>query len=70
MTGVDQANAMNACNQVKQRVNLQDINQSGIFLATTPGNPTHDFTFGGNATTFNNFKTALNPWIIAERDAP
>jgi hypothetical protein len=70
MTGVDQANAMNACNQVKQRVNLQDINQSGIFLATTPGNANHPFTFGGNATTFNNFKTALNPWIIAERDAP
>ncbi|HWU88781.1 MAG TPA: hypothetical protein VN253_16055 [Kofleriaceae bacterium] len=70
MTGVDQPNAMNACNQVRLRVNLDDINQSGIFLATTPGNANHPFTFGGNATTFNAFKAALTPWINAEKTAP
>lgn len=70
MTGVNAANAVNACNQLRQRVNFTDINQSGIFLATTPGNANHPFTFGGNVTTFNNFKAAVNPWIIAERDAP
>jgi hypothetical protein len=70
MIGVTAANAMNACNQIRQRVSFTDINQSGIFLATTPGNANHPFTFGGNLTTFNNFKAAVNPWIIAERDAP
>lgn len=70
MTGVDQANAMNACNQVRLRVNLDDPNQSGIFLATTPGNANHPFTFNNNQANFNNFKTALTPWINAEKTAP
>jgi hypothetical protein len=70
MTGVNAPNAMNACNQVRLRVNFTDINASGIFVATTPGNVNHPFTFGNNAATFNTFKTTLNPWIIAERDAP
>lgn len=70
MTGVGAANAMNACNQIRLRVNFTDINQSGIFVATTPGNNNHPFTFGGNQTTFTNFRTAVTNWIIAERDAP
>ncbi|HSK03235.1 MAG TPA: hypothetical protein VK932_18415 [Kofleriaceae bacterium] len=70
MAGIGAPNAMNACNQIRLRVNLTDINQSGIFLATTPGNTNHPFTFGNNQTTFQNFRTAVTPWIIAERDAP
>ncbi len=70
MVGVGQANATNACNQIRLRVSLTDINQSGIFLATTPGNANHPFTFGGNVQTFTNFRNAVTPWIIAERDAP
>jgi hypothetical protein len=70
MTGVDQPNAMEACNQVRLRVNLDDPNQSGLFLAVTPGNANHPFTFGGNATTFNAFKNAVLPWITAEKAAP
>jgi len=70
MTGVDQPNALNACNQVRLRVILTDINNSGIFLATTPGNQNHPFTFLNNAATFNAFKAALNPWIVAEQTAP
>jgi hypothetical protein len=70
MTGVDQPNAMNACNQVRLRVNFNDPNQSGIFLATMPGNANHPFTFGGNTAAFNSFKSALTPWIDAEKTAP
>jgi hypothetical protein len=70
MVGINQANATTACNQIRLRVNLTDINQSGIFLATTPGNANHPFTFGGNVQTFTNFRNAVTPWIIAERDAP
>lgn len=73
MTGVDQpANAtnINACNQVRLRVNLDDPAQSGIFLATTPGNQNHPFTFGGNVNNHNAFKAALTPWITAEKTAP
>lgn len=73
MTGIQAPNPNtpnNACNQVRLRVNFQNIDQSGIYLATTPGNANHPFTFGGNAANFNTFKNTLNPWIIAERDAP
>jgi hypothetical protein len=70
LTGADQANAMNACNQARLRLNLTDIPNSGLFLAPTPGNANHPYPFTNNLTGFNNFKTALNPWIIAERDAP
>lgn len=70
LTGADQANAMNACNQVRLRVNFTDIANSGLLLAPTPGNANHPYPFTNNLTGFNNFKTALNPWIIAERDAP
>jgi len=70
MSGVEAANATNACNQVKLRANLTDIPNSSIFVVTTPGYANHPFTFGGNATNFNNFKNAVTPWLVAERDAP
>ncbi|HWO23100.1 MAG TPA: hypothetical protein VNO30_30370 [Kofleriaceae bacterium] len=70
LTGVNAANATAACNQTRLRVNFTDINASGIFLATTPGNANHPFTFGGVLANHTAFKNALNPWIIAERDAP
>jgi hypothetical protein len=69
MTGVNAANATDACNQIRQRVTLNDINNSAIFLAPAPNNPTHDFKFATQAL-LDAFKNALNPWIIAERDAP
>lgn len=70
LTGINVANATAACNQTRLRVNFTDINASGIFLATQPGNTNHPFTFGGVAANHTAFKNALNPWIIAERDAP
>jgi hypothetical protein len=69
LTGANAPNATAACNQTRLRVNFTAIDQSGIFLATQPGNANHPFTFGGNAANHAAFKTALNPWILAERDA-
>jgi len=68
--GADDAQLMLACNEVRTRLNLPLIDQSGIFLATVPGNANHPFTFNGNVGQHDAFKAALNPWIIAERDAP
>ena len=70
MTGIDQPNAMNACNQIRLRVAFNNIDTSGIFVATAPGNANHPFNFNNNAAAHTAFKNALNPWIIAERDAP
>lgn len=69
MTGVNAAGAMNACNQVRLRANLTDIPNSSIFVVTTPGYLNHQFRFP-DLTTFNNFKNAVTPWLVAERDAP
>ncbi len=70
LDGADDAMIQLACNQVRTRVNFQTIDQSGIFLATVPGNGNHPFTFNGNVGAHDAFKAALNPWIVAERDAP
>jgi hypothetical protein len=70
LTGIGTAPAMSACNQTRLRLNLQAIDQSGIFLATVPGNGNHPFTFNGDVNAHNQFKATLNPWIVAERDAP
>lgn len=59
-----------ACGQIKNRVNLDNPNQSQLFVTTDPnGNAGHPFKFGGNAGNFNNFVAALTVWINAEADA-
>jgi hypothetical protein len=59
-----------ACDEVLTRVNLIAPDQSSIFLAPTPNNPNHDFTFNNNATNFNAYKTSVLVWINAEKTAP
>lgn len=70
VTGADDNIVLTACNQVRTRVNFQTPDQSGFYLAPTPGNGNHPFTFGGNAGAFNAFKTATMPWVLAEQTAP
>jgi cytochrome c553 len=72
MTGIDQPNGATpnvACNQIKLRTDTVNLNQSAIYLATTPGNGNHPFNFGTVAA-LDAFKNAVNVWINAEKVAP
>jgi hypothetical protein len=57
-----------ACAQVKNRITPSDATNSQLFITTDPqGNAVHPFKFGGSENSWNNFKTALTPWIQAEQ---
>lgn len=58
-----------ACNQIRTRINFQDLNLSGLYLAPTPNNANHPFTFGGNQGQFDAFKNAVQVWATAEQTA-
>jgi len=73
ITGVDSATdatILNACNQVRIRLNLTATDQSGIYLAPDMASATnHPFKFpAGQFTT--NFKTPVDVWVQAEKTAP
>jgi len=73
VTGIaaaDDAMILAACNQVRTRVNFQTLDQSGIYLATAPGNANHPFTFNGDAGAHTAFQNAVNVWANAEKVAP
>ncbi|MCW5804357.1 MAG: hypothetical protein KIT31_18440 [Deltaproteobacteria bacterium] len=61
----DQSN----CNQFLQRINKQDRNNSGSFLAVAPGNNNHPVRFATQAQ-FDAWKAGFNGWIDAEVAAP
>jgi hypothetical protein len=71
ITGIaaaDDATVQLACNQVRTRINFQDTNSSSFYIAPDPGqNTNHPFKFGGNATNFTAFKSAVDPWVQAEK---
>ncbi|MBA3540110.1 MAG: hypothetical protein H0T79_10815 [Deltaproteobacteria bacterium] len=67
----DDAVAQLACNQVRTRINFQNTDLSGFYVAPNPGDPTnHPFKFNGNQANFNAFKAAVDPWVQAEKTAP
>jgi hypothetical protein len=61
--------AATGCNQIRTRINFQGIDNSSLFLAVAPNNNNHPVRFASQAD-FDQFKSILNPWIVAERDAP
>jgi mono/diheme cytochrome c family protein len=64
----DDAMIQLACNQVRSRINFQDTNSSSFYIAPDPGQATnHPFKFGGSAANFSNFKSAVDPWVQAEK---
>lgn len=72
LVGIDSADdavVKNACDQTRLRANLQDLNNSGLYLAPAPGNANHPFQFP-NAGALDAFRTPVNLWLTAERDAP
>lgn len=63
-----QSDAAAACAQIKNRINPGDPPSSQIFVTTNPdGNAAHPFKFGGSTGNFNNFKSAISPWIGMEQ---
>lgn len=72
ITGIDSTDdtmVQRACNQVLTRVNLINPDQSGVFLAPTPGNNNHPFRFA-DTNALNAFKNPALIWINAEKTAP
>jgi hypothetical protein len=73
ITGVNNAADMtvmqNVCNQVRTRINFQDTNASGFYIAPNPAQATgHDFKFpAAPDPSFNNFKAAVDIWVQAEK---
>lgn len=64
-----EATQLNACNQVRSRINLTNTNQSGFYLAPDPGSATnHPVKFA--AANFATFKTMMDAWVQAEKTAP
>ena len=73
LTGIDKADdamILNACNQVRTRINFQTTDQSGFYIAPDPNSGTsHQFKFGTPAL-FTSFKSAVDPWVQAEKTSP
>lgn len=71
LTGIgatDDTTLQGVCNQVRTRINFQDTNSSSFYIAPDPGQVTnHPFKFGGSAANFSNFKSAIDPWVQAEK---
>jgi hypothetical protein len=57
-----------ACAQIKNRINPMTPAKSQLFVTTDPGgNAAHPYKFQGDSGKFGSFKTALTPWIQAEK---
>ncbi|MBA2539091.1 MAG: hypothetical protein H0V17_05600 [Deltaproteobacteria bacterium] len=57
-----------ACNQIRTRMNFQDLNLSGLYLAPAPANNNHPFRFPSQAA-HDTFKNAVQVWALAEQTA-
>jgi hypothetical protein len=71
LTATTDALLMNACNQVRSRINFQTTDQSGFYIAPSPTlTSNHPFNFNKDQNAFNAFKTAMDVWVKAEQTAP
>jgi mono/diheme cytochrome c family protein len=72
LTGInatDDATLQNVCNQARTRINFQDTNASGFYIAPNPAMATnHPFKFPAQ-TNFDTFKAAVDVWVQAEKTA-
>ncbi len=59
---------LQTCNQIRTRINFQDLPNSGLFLAPAPGNMNHPFRFAAQAN-HDAFKAAVTVWADAEKTA-
>lgn len=68
VNSADDTAALAACNQIRTRINFQDLPNSGLFLAPAPGNNNHPFRFGTQAA-HDAFKASVTTWATAEQTA-
>jgi hypothetical protein len=69
IAAMDDATLQNVCNQVRTRLNFQDTNASGFYIAANPAMGTnHPFKFPAQAN-FDTFKAAVDVWVQAEKTA-
>jgi len=72
LTGIgatDDATLQNVCNQARTRMNFQDTNASGFYIAPNPAMGTnHPFKFPAQGN-FDTFKAAVDIWVQAEKTA-
>jgi len=67
VASTDDAVLQNVCNQVRTRINFQDTNASGFFIAPNPAQTTnHPFKFPAQGN-FDTFKAAVDVWVQAEK---
>ncbi|HSN99004.1 MAG TPA: hypothetical protein VLS89_11985 [Candidatus Nanopelagicales bacterium] len=65
-----QNDPVQACAQIRNRIDLTTPANSQVFIVTMPGgNAAHPFKFGGNQTNYNNFRTAVSMWADQEAAA-
>jgi hypothetical protein len=58
---------LTSCDQVRTRINFQDIENSGFYIEPEPNDGTnHNFKFP-SMTAFNTFHDAVNVWALAEQ---
>jgi cytochrome c553 len=66
----DDMTLQGVCNQARTRINFQDTNASGFYIAPNPAMATnHPFKFPAQAN-FDTFKAAVDVWVQAEKTAP
>lgn len=70
IASTDDTMLQTTCNQVRSRINFQTTDQSGFYIAPDPNSGTsHQFKFA-SATAFQAFKSAIDPWVQAEKTSP
>jgi hypothetical protein len=71
IAAADDPTLQNVCNQARTRINFQDTNASGFYIAPNPAIATnHPFKFGNVQANFDAFKAAVDIWVQAEKTAP
>jgi len=75
INNADDTIAIQACNEVRSRLDFSAFDNSSVVLAPAPGNANHPVRFG-NATDHTTFKNLINnpdpaqSWFVKERDLP
>ena len=70
INAADDPTLLLACNQVRSRINFQDIENSGFFVAPNPAqNTNHPFKFNP-ATNYTPFHDSMVIWVNAEKTSP